>query len=125
MKKKIIILLLGLVIIITSFLVFKTLKIKNSYNEYVLTNKKTNIYNKETIIGTIDENIYLELEQEKLNNKYYKIKGTDYYIYYKDIKKTEKQEDKNKEYYLEIGKTIKTNNPTNLYQEEKQITLNN
>lgn len=126
MKKiKIIILLLLIIISIpTSYIIIKKTEIKNSYNEYVLTNKKTEIRDKQNLIGTIDDNVYLELENEKLDNKYYKIKNTEYYIYYKDINKTQKKEIQNKEYYIEIGKIIKTNNPTNLHQEEKLIKLN-
>jgi len=137
MKKKIIIILSILILITLTILGtyyiknLNTIKeIKKSFNEFVTTNKVTNIYDEEkNNIGTIDENIYLELEETKIKSKkdtFFKIKNTDYYIYYKDISKTDKlEQQENKDYYVEIGKTIKTNNPTTLYQEDKKITINN
>ena len=137
MKKKIIIILSILILITLTILGtyyiknLNTIKeIKKSFNEFVTTNKATNIYDEEkNNIGTIDENIYLELEETKIKSKkdtYFKIKNTDYYIYYKDINKTDRLEQpETKDYYIEIGKTIKTNNPTTLYQEDKKIIINN
>ena len=137
MKKKIIMVLSILILIALSILGtyyiknLNTIKeIKKSFNEFVTTNKATNIYDEEkNNIGSIDENTYLELEKTKIKSKkdtYFKIKNTDYYIYYKDISKTDKlEQQENKDYYVEIGKTIKTNNPTTLYQEDKKITINN
>lgn len=137
MKKKIIMVLSILILIALSILGtyyiknLNTIKeIKKSFNEFVTTNKAANIYDEEkNNIGSIDENTYLELEKTKIKSKkdtYFKIKNTDYYIYYKDISKTDKlEQQENKDYYVEIGKTIKTNNPTTLYQEDKRITINN
>lgn len=137
MKKKIIIPLITIVLVLLTILItfyvknLNTIKeIKKSYNEYVTTNKEANLYNEEkNIIGTLSENTYLELENTKIKSKndtYFKIKNSDYYVYYKDINKVEQKENQEqKEYYIEIGKTIKTNNPTNLYQEENKITINN
>ena len=137
MKKKIIIPILVLVLVLLTIIITFYLKnlnitkeIKKSYNEYVTTNKEANLYNKEkNIIGTINENTYLELENTKIKSKndiYFKIKNSDYYVFYKDINKTEQKESQElKDYYIEIGKKILTNNPTNLYQEENKITINN
>ena len=90
MKKKIIIILSILILITLTILGtyyiknLNTIKeIKKSFNEFVTTNKATNIYDEEkNNIGTIDENIYLELEETKIKSKkdtYFKIKNTDYY----------------------------------------------
>ena len=104
MKKKIIliisiIMLFILIIFAASYIKNKNIikKINESYNEYVITNKESALYileNNYNIIGTIKENVYLELEQPNIktkNDKYFKIKNTDYYINYKDIEKAEKQ----------------------------------
>ena len=137
MKKKIILIIITIILVTLTILITFYLKnlntikeIKKSFNEFVLTNKNTNLYDQEkNIIGTIDENTYLELENNKIKSKkdkYFKIKNTDYQIYYKDINKTDKQENTNKkDYYIEIGKKVLTNNPTNLYQNENKITINN
>lgn len=137
MRKKIILIIITIILVTLTILITFYLKnlntikeIKKSFNEFVLTNKNTNLYDQEkNIIGTIDENTYLELENNKIKSKkdkYFKIKNTDYQIYYKDINKTDKQENTNKkDYYIEIGKKVLTNNPTNLYQNENKITINN
>ena len=126
-KKLTLVIVLGIIaFILIAFpvkIILDKMKIKNSFNEYVTTTKDTNLLNNnKEVVGTIENETYLELE--KTNNDYFKIKDTDYYIYYKDVKKTEKKENNTKDYYVEIGKTIKTNETTNLYQDEKLITLN-
>ena len=126
-KKLTLVIVLGIIaFILIAFpakVMLEKMKIKNSFNEYVTTTKDTNLLNNnKEVVGTIENETYLELE--KTNNEYFKIKDTDYYIYYKDVKKTEKKENNNKDYYVELGKTIKTNETTNLYQDEKLITLN-
>ncbi len=138
MKKKLIIIISTITLLIITILLTYFIKktntikeIKNSYNKYVITNKETNIYDTTySEIGKIYENTYLELEEiNKINekNKYFKIKDTDYYIYYKDINKSEEiNENKNKEYYVNLGKKIKTKEITNLYKNDDiKITINN
>lgn len=135
-KKKVILIISILIIILSSILIAcyitnqnKIKIIKKSFNEFVTTNKEINLYDEtKNIIGSISENTYLELENTNIktkNDTYFKIKNSDYYIYYKDINKTEQKEKiEQKDYYIEIGKKIKTNNPTNLYQDENKITIN-
>ena len=122
MKKIIITFLVLLVLIVPLTYFAKKMSIKNKYNDYAITNKDTDLYNNNKKIGSISKNTYLELE--KTNNKYFKIKNTDLYILYKDINKTEKQEIIEKDYYVEIGKKIKTSNPTKLYQNENALVIN-
>ena len=44
--------------------------IKKSFNEFVTTNKETNIYDEtKNIIGSISEDTYLELENTKTGKK--------------------------------------------------------
>ena len=123
--KKIIIIISTILIIITTLFIINKIQIKNRFNKYVITNKETNIYDKNhAIIGKTKENIYYELE--KANKKYYKINETNYYLYYKDVNKTEKQTEEKKEYYRDLGKEITTNEITNFYKNnELKFTINN
>lgn len=127
MKKLIIIILIPITIITTLFIISKlqTNKINKQFNEYIITNKDTNIYNKNhAIIGNVKNNTYFELET--INKKYFKIKNSDYYLYYKDVNKTEEQKELKKDYYIDLGKEITTNEITNFYKNnEKKITINN
>lgn len=124
MKK--LIALIILTIIIFTFIINKTIFTNNRFNDYITTNKESNIYDKNhSIIGKTKNNIYFELEQTK-DNKYFKIKETDYYLYYKDINKAEKNIEENiKEYYKNLEKEITTNDETNFYKNnEIQFTIN-
>lgn len=123
MKKKIIILLL---ILLTFFLAagmfllfYKNSQIKNNFSEYVSTTKKQDIYEYKNSrfvkIGKIEKDVQLKLE--KINKQYYKIDGYDYYIYFKDVKKSDKSELTNNFYSV---KNI-TANPTVLYSNEKEM----
>lgn len=113
------------VLIIGGFYFYPLIKLKdieNSYSNIVLTTKQTNIYkvsNSKTNenyekIGIIKKNIPLELES-KTDNGYFNIKGTNYYINYKDIKKSKlkKQENNN---YLDFNKNIEAKNKIDLYK---------
>ena len=65
--------------------------ISNHYNEYVITNKESNLYNSnEEIIGVIGNNVSLSLEDTLINKdtKYFKVKDfEDTYIEYNDVEK--------------------------------------
>ena len=75
-------------------------EILNNYNEYVKTIDEVYLYEFDgktyNKAKKISKSFYLELEgkEEILNykNDHYKIKNMDYYIYYKDVEKTEKLE---------------------------------
>jgi len=72
----------------------KLVDIQEKYNTYVLTNKESNLYNeKDEVLGKVSSNVYLELEEidEAYNKEYFKIKDSNMYIKYTDIKKTEEQ----------------------------------
>lgn len=130
-----IIVILLILIIITTLLVLYTKKeiknIKTSYNQYITIKKDTNIYDKNNkVLGKIYKNT--ELELVKLNkittkNKNFQIKDTNYYIYYKDIKKIKNiNNDKQNNNYIVLNKNIKTNKKITLYKNNKKvITLNN
>ena len=130
-----IIVILLILIIITTLLVLYTKKeiknIKTSYNQYIKIKKDTNIYDKNNkVLGKIYKNT--ELELVKLNkittkNKNFQIKDTNYYIYYKDIKKIKNiNNDKQNNNYIVLNKNIKTSKKVTLYKNNKKvITLNN
>lgn len=130
-----IIVILLILIIITTLLVLYTKKeiknIKTSYNQYITIKKDTNIYDKNNkVLGKIYKNT--ELELVKLNkittkNKNFRVKDTNYYIYYKDTKKIKNiNKDKQNNNYIVLNKNIKTNKKVTLYKNNKKvITLNN
>ncbi|MBQ6498089.1 MAG: polysaccharide deacetylase family protein [Bacilli bacterium] len=139
-KKVILITCLCLIILIAgmAYFVNKTYEdnilktLKANYNQYIITNKKSNLYNKNyKKIGTISSGYYLELTKISnltSKNKYLQIKDTPYYLSYKDIKKSKKQEVKettNISYYLSINKKLKTKRNITLEKGKKKITLNN
>jgi len=115
-----------IILIIGTIFIINNLQTKNKFYEYSNTNKETNIYDKNHIvIGTTKNNVYFELEKTK-EKKYFKIKETDYYLYYKDIDKTDEIKEEKKEYYKNIGKEIITNDITNFYKNsELKFTINN
>ena len=104
-----------------------TLKqIKNNYYKTVITIKNTNLYDKKyKKIGSITKGIDLELEEVKklsLKTKYFKIKGTNYYVKYDGIKKKKKKdEEKIDNYYLPINVNIKSNKEVSLLSDKKTI----
>lgn len=105
--------------------------IKKHYNEYVKTNKETDIYilkdNKHIKSGKISNNQELSLEKIDITpkNEYLKITTFDdeYYIYYKDIDSIEHLTEKNTRYknYILFNENIITKNTTNFYNENNQL----
>ena len=100
-------------------------KAKKNYSKYVLITKDTNLYDsKNKSIGKVYKNSYFELDKYK-NGKYFKIKDSEYYIYYSDVKKTKKQDNNTKDYYVSIGENITLKDNTKLYIKDKaNIKLN-
>lgn len=102
--------------------------INKHYNKYVITIKKTNLYKKENNkykkVGIINKNVKLILKDTiiRLNNKYLKIDNTDYYIYYKNIIKTEKFiDDKRYQNYIYFNEKLKTKDKFSLYKNNNLI----
>ena len=101
----------------------KLKNIKSHYNQYVITIKKTNIYNKnKQKIGTIEKDIKIELEKTT-DSEYFKMKGLDdCYIYYKDIKKSEKiNPNPLGDNYLVFNKNVTTTKTTELFTANKSV----
>ena len=108
--------------------VFK--EIKSNYNEYVITTNKATLYNKNyKKTGTISKDFSLQLSKYQIKDnsiKYFKIKGTNYYINYKDITKDKKQLKKESNNYLVFNKNINTKNKIDLYKNDKiALSLDN
>ena len=102
--------------------------IKKHYNQYVVTTRKTSLYNKnKQKIGTLEKNIFLELNKinsKTYKSKYLKIKNTNYYIVYKNIKKIDKIKEDSNFNHLVFNKNIKTTKKIVLYKDKKKsITL--
>ena len=130
-KSCLIILLLGIALIGIGLIILKVLndqevkEIKSHFSKTITLKKNSSIYYNNKKIGTNIEPIKLELESIK--GKYFKIKNTDYYVYYEDVKKDkEEKKEETTSNYLVFNKNIKSNKKVDLYKEDKKIiTLNN
>lgn len=99
-------------------------EIKNSYNKYVALNKNAKLYDKKNQVkGTIKKDTDVEIEKNKnKENKYFKIKGTNYYLFYKDVKKIkELVSDDKYSNYINLDKTVITKKNTKLNLDDKEI----
>lgn len=99
--------------------------IKKHYDTNVITTKKINIYDKnKKIIGKLSKDFTLTLEKQKFKdtkNKYYKIKNTDYYIYYLDVKPSKiVVDDKINSNYLIFNKNIEVVKNAKFYYKDKE-----
>ncbi len=101
------------------------LKINSHYNQFVKTTKNTKLYNKNLKeIGSIIKDFPLELDSKKEN--YFKIKNTPYYIYYEDVKKDKRSDEKAlNDYYIDLNKKIEGNNLSLLKDNKEQIKIKN
>ena len=116
--------LLALIIIgILTLIIFKNIEqkeIKKYFSKTVTLKKKSTIYYKNSKIGTNLEELKLELE--KINGKLFKVKNTDYYVYYKDVKKDKEIKDKKvTSNYVLFNKNIRSNKKVDLYKDDKKI----
>ena len=126
-KKGLLIILIVLLLIVGG--VFLTLKIlhdkevkevKSYYSKTITLKKKSNIYYKNKSIGKNLEEIKLDLDS--INGKYFKVKNTDYYVYYKDVKKDKSEEKENtSSNYVLFNKNIKSNKKVTLSKDDKKI----
>lgn len=101
-------------------------KIKRHYNQFIITNKLTTLYNKkEEKIGTIAENMMIELKKvniTNIKNKFFNIKDTDYYIYYEDATKEKNgnTEEMNSN-YIPLNKKITSKEKISLIKDAKEV----
>lgn len=103
--------------------------IKNNYNEYMITNEETSLYNnKYEVVGSISKNISLALDElnDHYKEGYYKLKNYDIYIKYEHLNSSEKQEtDKRYKNYIAFNKSVITNENTKLYVDEENYYIIN
>ena len=98
--------------------------ISNHYNEFVITNKESNLYNSNNeIIGIISKNVSLSLDNTLINKdtKYFKVKDfEDTYIEYSDVEKLDNvvtYDDRYKNYIV-FNENIITKDITSFYDKE-------
>lgn len=132
MKRRVFVIVCILILLLGSIGIYfylnsnKIKDIKNHYSKNVVLTKDSSIFNEnKKQIGTISKGFTVELESFKItksNDTYFKIKDTNYYLYYKDVKKTDKlivdELDNN---YLEFNQNIKTKDNTIFYKDDKKI----
>lgn len=103
-------------------------EIENKYSSFVKTTKEASLYKKEENtfkkVGTIHENIELELKEdiEIIKDRgYFPLKNIDYYLSYQDVEKIEALTKVRKDYqnYLPFNENVKTESKTNLYLDDQ------
>lgn len=105
--------------------------IKSHYNQYVVTNKETKIYelnnNNYKEVGFISKEVDLELLDVNIdeNTKYFQIKSKElnYYIYYEDVEVINNFIAVSNRYknYIVFNNSIITNDITNFYDENNNL----
>lgn len=99
--------------------------IKSHYGNYVIVTKKTNLYNKNhKRIGYIKSGFPLQLNEVNIKSSkdtYFNIKNSNYYIYYKDVKKSKKQMDNIDSRYIIFNKNIEYNGLVDFYNKNTKI----
>jgi len=107
--------------------------IKSHYSNTVEVIKNSNIYindnGKYKKYGSVSKNVIFDLEELDITSskqKYFKVKNEDYYLYYSNVKKTEKKDNQIviDDKLLILNKNIKTNNVTELIQDNKNLVIN-
>lgn len=142
-KKYLICIILGLILITfgVSFIIYRNYKInkekelvseiKSHYNNYVITNKNSKIYikSKDTYkeYGKVSKDFNFEVEEINIKNsnqQYFKIKDQNYYVYYKDVNKSDRLENEivNSKYIV-FNKNIKTKGTTRFNNDNKYIEI--
>jgi len=107
---------------VISYNILYNKSIKDNFNEYVETSDTIDLYiknGKYTKVGKISKNIILNLE--KIEDKYYKIKNTNYYIKNKNLKESKEITLEN---YIPYNENVITTSPTILYNGESTIEIN-
>ena len=101
-------------------------EIKSHYNLDIVVIKDTFLYDKnKKEIGRVEKGLKFRLKKEKIEDTsktYFKIKGTNYYLFYKDVKPSDlKKMDVVNDKYLIFNNNIKTNDKTKFYYNDKLV----
>lgn len=101
-------------------------EISNHYNSSMKAVKDATVFqlekNKYKKVGTIYQGAFVELED--IQDEYYQIKSTNYYVFYRDLIPAEQKISFPLSPYLLWNENIETKSPTVLYQnQEKQYEL--
>ena len=107
------------------------IKIKSNYSGVVKTTKDTKLYindnGKYKDVGKINKDNILELESidnVSLNNKYFKLKDSDYYVTYKDVEATDESINKRYLNYIEFPLEVTTKDNISYYDDNfKEIFM--
>ena len=93
------------------------IKVKNDKKIYILEKSEFKEF------GTVYQDVVLSLEKDEyLNQGYFKIKDTNYYINYKDIEKSEEEvKDLSWKNYIPFNESVKTIDKTDFYLNEKLV----
>ena len=131
-KQKIIVLVVVLVVLLSliiGYFIYQNKlirEIKEKYSTYVITNKNINLYQyadkKYVKVGKVSSNLTLGLDKQKdRSSQYFKIKNSNYYLYYQDIKKDAKKIlDYDMGNFLVFNQQVKVKKNTKLYQKSKE-----
>ncbi len=129
LKKKALIMIFGIFLLIGSIITvigIHYINVNNHFHKYVMSNKTTYLYNKNRkVVGTLFKNYSLELTNSNKITGYFKIKDTNYYVYYQNLKKGQKKDSISiSENQVPLDKKITITKKATLYKEkEKVITL--
>ena len=99
--------------------------INNHYGKYIKVTRKSVIYDKnKKKIGYVNKGFTFELENKKIDNindKYFRVKNTNYYLFYKNVFKVNKKiKDDTNSNYLLFNKNVESNK-TDFYIKDKKI----
>lgn len=123
-RKSILILIIVLVVVLVGIGIFLCLDysdkklladIKKHYYKDTIVSRDTNLYNKNNkVVGTVKKGFKVTLEKKnitKSSQQYFRIDGSNYYVYYKDIKRdTVDKNDDVVNKYLVFNQNIKSKN---------------
>lgn len=102
--------------------------IQEHYGAFVISTKDSSLYDKDNKkIGTLKKDAILALEEIELtkDTKYFKLMGTEAYVYFSGVKGTSYKENLRYKKYIPFNESIVTNPKTSFYENGKLLyTIN-